>query len=241
MHLLDLTLDSPAENIALDEALLEACAAGELGGVLRLWEAPSPMVVVGRGSRLLKEVNLDACGAADVPVLRRASGGMSIVAGPGCLMYAVVDRQTGGKSNIDLVHQRVLDTLVAGFQQAGLAVARAGTSDLVVESTDGLLRKVSGNSLRLRQGAFLYHGTLLYDFDLPLITRYLQQPPRSPDYRAGREHGQFVANLPIGRESLVAAVADAWHAREPLTNWPRSRTEQLVQTRYSTDAWNESR
>ncbi len=40
MHLLDLTLDSPIENIALDEALLDAAEAApdENGEVLRLWE-----------------------------------------------------------------------------------------------------------------------------------------------------------------------------------------------------------
>ncbi|MCO6043983.1 lipoate--protein ligase family protein [Aeoliella sp. ICT_H6.2] len=243
MKLLDLTLDSPAENVALDEALLEACLAGEYPhGVLRLWESPSPMVVVGRGSHLELEVNQDACGAAGVPVLRRASGGLSIVAGPGCLMYAVVDPgHLAGKVNIDVVHQHVLDTLVAGLQGAGLAVVRAGTSDLVIESPEGLLRKVSGNSLRVTRGGFLYHGTLLYDFELPLITRYLRQPPRSPDYRAGRSHGEFVANMPIGRQALAQAIAEAWQARENLESWPRARTQELMRTRYATDQWNQSR
>ena len=43
MRLLDLTLPDPAENLALDEALL---LAAEGGGpeVLRLWEQPTPAV-----------------------------------------------------------------------------------------------------------------------------------------------------------------------------------------------------
>src|SRR5947208_2305701 len=48
MHLLDLTLPTAAENLALDEALL---LAAEGGGpeVLRLWENPSYAVVLGSG------------------------------------------------------------------------------------------------------------------------------------------------------------------------------------------------
>src|SRR5262245_57428061 len=96
MLLLDLTLPSAAENVALDEALLDAAESGEAQNeVLRLWESPEPLVVVGRSSRVGAEVDLDTCRAGNVPVLRRPSGGAAIVAGPGCLMYSVVLRYAG--------------------------------------------------------------------------------------------------------------------------------------------------
>src|SRR5512145_101364 len=96
MNLLDLTLPTPAENLALDEALLDANEAGDLAGeVLRLWESPQPIVVIGRSSRLCDEVNEPACRAAKVPILRRPSGGAAILAGPGCLMYSVILRYAG--------------------------------------------------------------------------------------------------------------------------------------------------
>ena len=77
MKLLDLTLSSPEENLALDEALLEEAEAG--GGsdeLLRLWEPLAPMVVVGRSSRVAGEVNVDACREKGVPILRRCGGGL---------------------------------------------------------------------------------------------------------------------------------------------------------------------
>ena len=44
---MDLTLPSPAENLALDEALLEeAEATGRPTETLRFWEPARPMVVV---------------------------------------------------------------------------------------------------------------------------------------------------------------------------------------------------
>lgn len=242
MQLLNLTLDTPEQDLALDEALLEAHTADpSRPGVLRFWELASPAVVVGRGSRIAQEVRLEECRREGVPVLRRVSGGLSIVAGPGCLMYTVVARDPSGKGNIDAVHAQVLDVMLGGLRQAGLAAQRAGTSDLAIDNGDMALRKVSGNSLRITRGAYLYHGTLLYDFELPLIPRLLKEPPRAPDYRGDREHRSFVANLPTSRETLMSAIAAAWDAGENLEEWPKARVAQLVGERYGRDEWNQSR
>ena len=70
MKLLELTLPTPSENLALDEALLGAAEAGQLDEVLRLWESVEPLVGVGRSSRVADEVNVEACRAAGVPILR---------------------------------------------------------------------------------------------------------------------------------------------------------------------------
>ena len=63
-RLLDLTLPSPEENLALDEALLleaEAqLARGEAPAgceVLRFWESPAAFVVLGVACRLAEDVD----------------------------------------------------------------------------------------------------------------------------------------------------------------------------------------
>ena len=89
MNFLHLTLPTAAEICAHEALLEEAELAGQPLERLRLWESPQAMVVVGRSSRVGDEVRVDVC-RAQVPVLRRVSGGATIVAGPGCLMYAVV-------------------------------------------------------------------------------------------------------------------------------------------------------
>lgn len=244
MHLLDLTLSTPAENLALDEALLDACQRGQLPphGVLRFWESAEPIVVVGRGSRVAEDVRLDVCRARGIPILRRVSGGLSIVSGPGCLMYAVVAPQpVGTPGDINVVHQHVLSTVAQGLQSIGLPVQIAGISDLAIVSPDGGLRKVSGNSLRMSRRHFLYHGALLYNFDLPLISQLLRQPPRSPEYRAGRRHDAFVTNLGSDCQSLRRAIARAWQAKNNLQEWPQQATNDLVASRYSDGEWNLSR
>lgn len=238
MQLLELTLNTPAENLALDEALLdEAEQAAQPRELLRLWESTVPMVVVGRSSQVNLEVNIDACRASGVSVLRRTSGGAAIVAGPGSLMYAVVlsYELRPALGSLDEAHRFVLETLLQGLRPLVPGVARRGTSDLAIGDV-----KFSGNSVRCKRRHFLYHGTLLYDFDLPLIDELLLMPPRQPDYRQGRPHTAFVANLPAGREAIRQALIGAWAAQAADADWqwPHKRVEQLVATRYGLADWN---
>ena len=114
---LDVELPTVAENLALDEALLlEASAAATPTTVVRTWMAPEPAVVLGSSSRVAEEVDLDACRAAGVAVLRRPSGGLSVVLGPGCLMWTVVTPCPAPTPTIAAIHDAVLDPLCAALR-----------------------------------------------------------------------------------------------------------------------------
>jgi lipoate-protein ligase A len=236
MRYLDLTLPTATENLALDEALLEEAEAAAPLETLRLWESPEPLVVIGRSSRLATEVQVDACRALGIPILRRVSGGAAVVAGPGCLMYALVlSYQLRPHLRVlSQAHRHVLDTLAAALERLTPGVVCRGTSDLAIAG-----RKFSGNSARCRRQHFLYHGTLLYDFPLELIERCLRMPPRMPDYREGRPHGGFVTNLPLKVETIRQALIAAWDAREPCTTAPLDRAARLVGEKYSQPQWND--
>ena len=106
----------------------------------------------------------------------------------------------------------MLGKLAAACRGCCPGISRQGISDLAWQD-----RKFSGNSLRVKRDHILYHGTLLYDFPLPLIGELLATPPRQPVYRQWREHDAFVINLPLTREPLRRAVIDAWQAHESLT------------------------
>jgi lipoate---protein ligase len=237
MDYLDLTLPTPAENLALDEALLvEAEAADSTRETLRLWEPQSLAVIVGRSSRVAGEVRTDVCRDQGVPILRRSSGGAAVVIGPGCLMYALVlSLETRPELRVvDEAHRFVLGSLGRALKPLAPEVRCRGISDLVVGE-----KKFSGNSIRMKRDWMLYHGTLLYDFPLDLIERLLTMPPREPVYRSGRPHREFVANLAIPAEAIRAGLRGGWEATEPCPDWPRTRTEQLVLDRYSRREWNE--
>ncbi len=237
MRYLDLTLPSLAENLALDEALLEeAETAARPMETLRIWEARQYAVVIGRSSRMAAEVRGDVCRELNLPVLRRISGGAAVVVGPGCLMYALVLslRLRTTLRSIDQAHAQVLGTIAAALRPSVPALSCRGICDLALGE-----RKVSGNSVRVKRDHLLYHGTLLYDFPLDMIGRCLAMPPRHPDYRQARPHDAFVANLPLDAARLRSALQTAWAAIEPCSNWPQAATCRLVAEKYSRVEWNE--
>lgn len=236
MKLLDMTLSTSEANLALDEALLEtADEAEESQEVFRIWESPTPLVVIGRASRVADEVQLANCRERGIPVLRRCSGGASVVVGSGCLMYALVlsYRLRPELQPISAAHCFALKMIGDRLRRAVPQVECRGTSDLTLAG-----KKFSGNSLRVRRNHLLYHGTILYDFPLELVSACLRSPPRQPEYRQGRAHDEFLVNLPLGRAELRAAILDKLPLDGLLTDWPRARTEQLAETRYRQSHWN---
>lgn len=205
---------------------------------LRLWTFDRPVLVLGRSSKVASEVSREACQSAGVPVLRRCSGGASIVGGPGCLMYSVVlslERRPAVRK-IDEAHRFVMGRLLAAVTRQLPGASWRGTCDLVWQG-----RKFSGNSLRVARRHLLYHGTILYRADLELIARCLAEAPRQPEYRRGRPHGEFVVNAPLDPVALRVDLADAFGVTdrvEGLTPGLAEAMKRLVAERYSRPEWH---
>lgn len=235
MKRLDLSLGDPASNLALDEALLEHAEQGDGNEVLRLWTFDRPTVVIGRGSKIAGEVNTAYCAHEGIPVLRRCSGGAAIVGGPGCLMYSVVlSLQLRPElRDVDQAHRLVMTRLLEAISVQAPEVRWQGTCDLTVGA-----RKFSGNSLRIARKHLLYHGTILHAADLAQIDRCLATPPRQPDYRQGRRHADFIANLAIDPAKLADQIAEKFGALERTEIWPQAITARLKQERYDDPAWH---
>ena len=239
-------LGTVEEQLALDEALLELLLEEANAGlaarpVVRTWMADRPTVVVGSSSRIEEEVDRAACIAAGASIVRRPSGGLTVVLGPGCVMWSVVAALPPEMSPaIERLHAAILDPLAASLAATGRPVVRRGSSDLALRDDAGEL-KVSGNALRVRRGGVLYHGTLLDAFDLDLVSQLLRHPPREPAYRGGRSHASFLANLGLGRRLIDDAVRQAFAATEGAVAWSAERVTALVRERYSSPAWTERR
>ncbi len=251
MDYLEITRPTTVENLALDEALLlSANQDAAQRETLRLWEEPLPVVIVGRGSRVEAEVDLEACRQRKIAVLRRCSGGCAVVAGPGCLMYSVVlDLRSRAELRvIDRAHAFVLKRMRSAITsciepESKWVVTQAGLSDLAIEWPNHVAEKASrskfsGNSLRITRHALLYHGTILYNFPLEIVSELLRFPPRQPDYRGHRTHEKFLTNLPLAVASIRQAIQQTWSAGSHTTRWPRTLMQRLAEEKYSRAEWN---
>jgi lipoate---protein ligase len=237
MRAYDVSFRSPARNLAVEEALLDQAESGEGPETLRFWEASAPFVVLGVSQAVRENVYESACREANVGIYRRASAGGCVLQGPGCLNYTLILHHANHPDarTIRGSYCYIFDKITAALETRGLAVKHKGTSDIALNG-----RKVSGNAQKRRKNAFLHHGTLLYDFDLESIERYLREPTDRPGYRGDRTHSGFVRNLPLSRAELVEAIceafgADALKARLPERTMRISR--ELEATKYKLPQW----
>ena len=236
MKYLDLTFADLRRNLACDEALGDRCEAADGGEVLRLWEPAGHFVVVGYSNRVRAEVNVAACEARGIPILRRFSGGGAVLQGPGCLNYTLVLRneRSGSFGDIGHSYHRVLDRHRELFGKlTSERVEIQGTSDLAIAG-----RKFSGNSQHRKQRTTIFHGTFLLNFDLSLIELCLPMPSRQPAYRQDRAHESFMKNLRVDPARVKQALKEAWLADDPYDRVPNERIEALMETRYKRDEWN---
>jgi lipoate-protein ligase A len=231
MDFLDVTLPALPDNLALDEALLLAADAGRGGEVLRVWEWLRPAVVLGAGGHITDDVDVAACERDGVPLARRSSGGGTVLLGPGCLLYTLILRYDRAAELRDIrkSYPWILERVIAALPPG---VAVAGPSDLAVGN-----RKIGGSAQQRKREHLLHHGTLLFGFDLSLISHYLREPTRQPDYRGRRPHTEFVTNLMIDGATMRTRLAAAWNAVPTDRRLPAELISRLVAERFGAADW----
>jgi len=250
MQYCDLTLPTPEENLACDEALLdwaeerfqgaEVRPAGErpaIPGILRVWEPTRYFVVLGYANQLNTEVNAAFCRQNTIPILRRCSGGGTVLQGPGLLNYTLIlaAEPNGPLHNVSAANRFIMEQHRKKLASLlGAPVEIGGHTDLTI---GGL--KFSGNAQRRRRQFLLFHGSFLLHFDIDLVEKALPMPSNEPDYRLGRPHAKFLMNPKIHRDLLKHALTQMGSAATPLAQIPYDRIDALVCKTYSRDEWNE--
>ena len=249
MNLLDLTLSTPSENLACDEALLDWCEENGGDGLLRFWEPDNYFVVVGYGNQVATEVNAAACEADGIPILRRCSGGGTVLQGPGCLNYSLILKidEHGPLANISAANRFIMERnreaieKQCRMQNAECRIEVRGCTDMALAPRSPMVDpflKFSGNAQRRKRHFLLFHGTFLLQFDLGLIDKFLQMPSKQPEYRQGRSHKNFLTNLGLPADAVKEALRGAWGAIQPMEVVPHDAIAFLARDKYVTNAWN---
>jgi lipoyl(octanoyl) transferase len=181
---------SGAENMAIDEAILEATTAGRVLPTLRFYRWSPPCLSLGY-SQPAVDVDRPRCAERGWDLVRRPTGGKAILHTDE-LTYSVCaplgePRVAGG---IVESYGRLVAGLMAGLQLAHLAPAEArpayGEAQAAVGPVcfDGPakyevtvdLKKLIGSAQSRRLGGVLQHGTLPLTGDITRIVEVLAYP-----------------------------------------------------------------
>jgi lipoate-protein ligase A len=227
--------------LALEEAILNAVDRGDSPDSLRLWESPTPFVVLGVGQKFNDEVRADVCEADGVPIVRRCSAGGCVIQGPGCLNYSLFltyDRYPQIR-DLRASYRYLLGALTVALRGAGIDASQEGISDLAVGGM-----KISGNAQKRKRRAILHHGTLLYRMDGSTMGRYLKEPALRPEYRGRRPHESFVKAINTEANTICELIAQAFAPSEVVgdpSSEELAESKKLTDDKYSTQEWTRRR
>jgi lipoate-protein ligase A len=158
--------------MGLDEALLNSVAEGRSLPTLRFYGWEPPAVSIGYFQGLHEEVDVDACRAAGVDVVRRITGGGAVFHHYE-VTYSIVlplSHQLARPNILDS-YRLLLGGIIDGLALLGIEAEFAPINDIV---TGG--KKISGNAQTRKRGCILQHGTILLDVEADLMFSLLKVP-----------------------------------------------------------------
>jgi len=184
---------SACENMAIDEAVLQATIKNRKSPTLRFYGWNPAAVSIGFFQDAEKEVNIEKCRASGIDIVRRLTGGKAVFHKVE-LTYCIAagDDDNFFPSDIMGTYKTISDCLVEGLSRLGIKACLAENGRALAEnqfkaccfsaaSRHELLvegRKICGSAQKRQKGGFLQHGSLLLDFN-PEESAALMLPPRS--------------------------------------------------------------
>lgn len=169
-------LNNPYLNLAIEDYVYNAMPLpkDKLVNYNRLlFYTNNPCVVIGKNQNPWKEANLPLLNSLKLPLIRRRSGGGTVVHDKGNVNFSFMTT----KDNFDrfkftnLIKLAINSTAKAKYE---LTVNERGDVT-TVKQEDGISYKVSGSAYKLSKGKSYHHGTMLLNSRLDILGKLLSR------------------------------------------------------------------
>lgn len=204
LTLLNTSMMPILEQLQLEEALLRVSKEN----ICLINQGSPPAIVLGISGKPEQWIDLDAWSQNPVPVIRRFSGGGTVIVDENTLFVTFImnGSEVSVPSNIQAVHAFIQAFWQKAFQPHPFRLVE---NDYVLGE-----RKVGGNAQYLARDRFLHHTSFLWDFN-PERMNMLSRPPKMPSYRKERLHTDFLTTLSsrfTSPEELLSSLIDGLKA-----------------------------
>ena len=172
-RLIDTGRRSAAENMALDDVILECRSNSLVPNTVRFLQFAPPAVLVGYHQDVEHEVRLDYVKSNNIDVNRRLTGGGAIYFDRSSVGWEIIASKdsVSAYSTIEDLFRIMSEGTIHALERIGIEAAFRPKNDIEVNG-----RKISGTGGVERGEAFLFQGTLLVDFDVRAMIHALRIP-----------------------------------------------------------------
>lgn len=247
VRLLEHDAEPPAWNMAVDEAILDAVVAGLAPPTIRLYRWSVNSVSLGRHQNAKRDIDLEYCRSAVIPLVRRPTGGRAILHGGDlCVSWILPTAQLGtfgrrvGESYrilsapfVDLLNR--LD-IPAEFGRCTEDRPRSGDCFQTRSQADVISQewgKIVGSAQVRRHHVLLQQSSVMHrpaDADTSRIFKGSVDTPVHP--LAGIDTTEL-------EENLLDSIVSALHATlisDTLTQWELERAAALMESASRVDS-----
>lgn len=202
-----------ADNMAVDEAIMAACAAGDAPPTIRIYDWSSPAISLGYFQSLEKSrIDLEYCRERGIDLVRRPTGGRAVLHGHDVTFSVVVEESRVPTQGVLAGHMWIMRGVVRAFELLGVSahlgpsgtdLRKASSGDCFAHVAECDVRskggKAAGAAQLRRSGVLLEQGSV---------------PHVPPDVDYARVFG--------------LQSADPGSLSPPLADVPRQRVEEVL-------------
>ena len=253
-RLLNMGANPAAMNMAIDEAILLAQKV-QPNPTLRFYEWSSPAFSFGYFQDIASEVDVEACRADGIELVKRMTGGGTVVHGWE-LTYTLVLPRDVAEMDISEAYQRIGHSLVKAFQKLGVPAQCYATCSDSPETAPNICltnpaehdvmsddKKLAGVSVRRNRGGIMFQGYISLGMPPSSI---LDRVSKDPEVQQSVREQSTAINRDgrsITRDALIRAVYETFEVgiafdSGELSPLEQAQAETLIETKYATTVWN---
>ncbi len=183
-HLLHLKSYPIYEQLLLEEMLLRSDT--------RNWclinEGSTPAIVMGISGKKEELVDCSLAAHREIPLIKRFSGGGTVIVDHNTLFITFICQK---KIHPFPAYPEPIMKWTEDFYRSALGIPafQLRENDYVIKD-----RKFGGNAQYIKKDRWLHHTSILWDYS-PENMQLLLHPKKTPPYRAGRPHQEFLCKL----------------------------------------------
>lgn len=210
-------LSSPYKNLAIEDYIFQNMPIPEKNSDgynynRLMFYTNSPCVVIGKNQNPWKEVNIPLLNSLQIPLIRRRSGGGTVVHDLGNVNYSYMTT----KAKFDrFKFANIIKHSINNFSDSKFTLDVNDRGDITTTKLDdGINYKISGSAYKLARGKSYHHGTMLLNLRLDILKQLLHRD----DAKLGVVDAMSsinsvkskVINLELSNEKFVELVTEGF-------------------------------
>lgn len=198
---------SPHLNLAIEKYVYEKYPSAPTDAKRLMVYTNSPCLVIGKNQNIYKECNFHLSQTLNAPILRRFSGGGTVVHDLGNTNFSfIAPKQDFSRVSFT---EKLIDTWNAKpFTLIKLNINEKGD---MIDAQSG--DKVSGSAYQISRGRSLHHGTMLLQADLKELGQLLKVNPHRKDNiidKSTKSIPSKVRNTGVTADQFADVVCEAF-------------------------------